>query len=136
MDFKTMDIATLTRGISGEGERFLEVFLREYAALFPGPLNPQCSLCLNRYLEHYKNYYIAMENPCRYRLHPEYENIPLEQGSNTLVNNMNITDAYAQKLLSRPNGTRYFARMPEPSDELPEIGLEGEDVFEDNSNAL
>lgn len=75
-----------------------------------------------------------MENPCRYRLRPEYENIPLEQGSNILVNNINITDAYAMKLLDRPNGTRYFSRMPEPSDDLPEVGLEGEDVFEDNSN--
>jgi len=127
MDFKTMDIATITRGVSGKGERFLEVFLREYNALFPGPLNPQCPLCLNRYLQQYKDYHKALENPCRYRLHPEYENIPLAQGSNTLVNNINITDALALALLTHPNGTRYFARMPEENIGDP---LETEDIFD------
>lgn len=54
-----------------------------------------------------------MENQCKYRLHPRYENIPLEFGSPVLVNNSNITDEYAQKLLEHKNGERYFSVIPE-----------------------
>lgn len=53
-----------------------------------------------------------MANTCNYRLHAKYENIPLEFGSPILVNNGNITDAFAQKLLQHKNGERYFAQMP------------------------
>lgn len=53
-----------------------------------------------------------MANTCNYRLHPRYENIPLEFGSPILVNNSNITDEYAQKLLEHNNGQRYFSQMP------------------------
>jgi|GEM_PF-5429355 len=114
MDFKNMDIATLTRGVSGKGERYLEVFLRAYTAIFPGPLNPQCPRCLNQYLQQYKNYITTMETTCRYRLHECYENIPLQEGSDILINNQNLTDAYALILLNQPNGVRYFAQMPQP----------------------
>ena len=53
-----------------------------------------------------------MANTCNYRLHAKYENIPLEFGSPILVNNGNITDEYAQKLLAHNNGERYFAQFP------------------------
>lgn len=55
-----------------------------------------------------------MANTSHYRLHAKYENIPLEFGSPILVNNGNITDAYAQQLLQHKNGERYFAQMPPP----------------------
>lgn len=53
-----------------------------------------------------------MQNKCKYRLHTKYENIPLEFGSPILVNNNNITDEYAEKLLTHKNGKRYFEQMP------------------------
>lgn len=112
MDFTSMDIATLSRGTTGEGVRYLELFLRDYAALWPGPVTPSCPRCLNQYLTRYKKHYKAMCNPCPYRLLTQYENIPLEFGSPILVNNENITDEYALALLSQPNGQRYFARTP------------------------
>ncbi len=68
MDFRNMTIATLTRGVSGEGERYLELFLRVYSALFPGPLNPQCPRCLNQYLQQYKNHMNATEPTANTRL--------------------------------------------------------------------
>lgn len=114
MDFSTIDIATLTRSVTGKGERYLELFLREYTALFPGPVNPGCPRCLNQYLTQYKKHLKAMQKTCRYRLHPKYENIPLEFGSPILVNNDNLTDDYALKLLEHPNGVLYFAQMPQP----------------------
>jgi len=108
-----MDIATLSRGLTGEGVRYLELFLREYTALFPGRVTPSCPRCLNEYLTRYKKHYNAMSNPCLYRLLPQYENIPLQFGSPILINNANITDAYAETLLGQPNGQRYFARTPQ-----------------------
>ena len=112
MDFSTMDIATVTRSVTGSGERYLELFLREYVSIFNEKVNPTCPKCLTEYLNRYKNHFKAMANTCNYRLHAKYENIPLEFGSPILVNNSNITDAYAQKLLQHKNGERYFALMP------------------------
>lgn len=64
-----------------------------------------------------------MENQCKYRLHPRYENIPLEFGSPILVNNSNITNEYAEKLLQHKNGERYFSTMPQKQTALiPETG--------------
>ncbi|MFL9845455.1 hypothetical protein [Flavobacterium rhizosphaerae] len=121
MDFKSMDIRTLTRSVTGEGVRYLEIFLREYTALFPGPVNPSCNKCLNEYLTKYKKHYSTMANTCKYRLHAKYENIPLGFGSSILVNNANITNEYAQKLLNKPNGQRFFAVIPEEESATQEI---------------
>ena len=112
MDFTTMDIAAITRNVTGNGERYLELFLREYVSIFKEKVNPACPKCLTEYLNRYKNHFKAMANTCNYRLHAKYENIPLEFGSPILVNNGNITDAYAKKLLEHKNGERYFAQLP------------------------
>ena len=112
MDFTTMDIATVTRSVTGNGERYLELFLREYVSLFNEKVSPSCPKCLTEYLNRYKNHFKTMANTSHYRLHAKYENIPLEFGSPILVNNGNITDEYALKLLEHKNGERYFAQMP------------------------
>lgn len=112
MDFTTMDIATVTRSVTGSGERYLELFLREYTSIFKEKVNPSCPKCLTEYLNRYKNHFNTMANTCNYRLHAKYENIPLEFGSPILVNNGNITDEYALKLLSHNNGQRYFEQIP------------------------
>ena len=114
MDFTTMDIATVTRSVTGSGERYLELFLKEYTSIFREKVNPSCPKCLTGYLNRYKNHFKTMANTCNYRLHPRYENIPLEFGSPILVNNSNITDEYAQKLLGHNNGQRYFSHIPKP----------------------
>ncbi len=108
-----MDIASLTRSVTGGGVRYLELFLREYVSIFSGPVNPSCPKCLTEYLERYKQHFKTMDNLSKYRLHARYENIPLEFGSPILVNNSNITDAYAEKLLEQENGRRYFLHIPE-----------------------
>lgn len=107
-----MDIATVTRSVTGSGERYLELFLREYTSIFKEKINPSCPKCLTEYLNRYKNHFNSMANTCNYRLHAKYENIPLEFGSPILVNNGNITDEYAQKLLAHNNGQRYFSHIP------------------------
>jgi hypothetical protein len=113
MDFTTMDIYTITTGTGSDGTRYLLHFMKEYTLLFKEKVNPGCAKCLNEYLMKYKKHFAAMENTCQYRLHAKYENIPLEFGSAILVNNGNITDEYAQKLLEQNNGSRYFAQIPQ-----------------------
>jgi hypothetical protein len=116
MDFKTMDMATLTRSVTGGGVLYLELFLKEYTSIFGGPVNPSCSTCLTTYLTKYQNHFKAMENTCYYRLHAKYENIPLQFGSPILVNNANMTNEYAEVLLQQPNGLRFFANVPPAQD--------------------
>lgn len=132
MDFKSMDIGTIIDGVGGDGVRYLETFLKEYTSLFSETVNPGCTKCLTQYLDKYKNHFKAMENTSKYRLHPKYEGIPLEFGSPILVNNGNITDEYAEKLLVQDNGVRYFEKMPEgkpakklvSKEEVPVLTLE------------
>lgn len=59
-----------------------------------------------------------MANTSQYRLHAQYENIPLEFGSPILVNNSNITDEYALILLQRPGAESLFTQMPTAEDEV------------------
>ncbi len=113
MDFSVMDTHTVATGKSSDGTRYLQLFLQEYTRLFNEPVNPGCHKCLTTYLNRYKNHFTDMSNTCNYRLHARYENIPLEFGSPVLVNNSNITDEYAEKLLLHKNGERYFAVLPQ-----------------------
>lgn len=107
-----MDAYTVATGKSSDGTRYLQLFLQEYVSVFNETVNPGCPKCLNTYLSRYKNHFNTMANTCNYRLHAKYENIPLEFGSPVLVNNANITDEYAEKLLQHKNGERYFAILP------------------------
>jgi len=113
MDFKTMNIDAITSGVNGDGIRYLQLFLQEYTSIFNETVNPGCNKCLNTYLNKYKLHFMKQENISGYVLHLKYENIPLEFGSPILVNNGNITKEYAKKLLSQPDGERYFEVIPE-----------------------
>jgi hypothetical protein len=126
MDFTTMDIQAITTGKGSGGTGYLQLFLQEYTKLFKQKVNPSCPRCLNDYLTRYKNHFKTMANTCKYRLHAKYENIPLEFGSQILVNNSNITDAYALKLLEQTNGQRYFAAMPDLNMSAEETGCKKE----------
>lgn len=112
MDFSLMDIRTVATGSRSDGTRYLQLFLQEYTTVFKEKVNPSCPKCLKMYHDRYKNYFKEMANTCKYRLHAKYENIPLEFGSPVLVNNSNITDEYAKKLLLHKNGERYFKTLP------------------------
>lgn len=111
-----MDIQTIAASRGSDGTGYLQSFLQEYTKIFKEKVNPACPRCLNDYLTRYKNYYKEMANTCNYRLHAKYENIPLEFGSQIMVNNGNITDQYAQKLLEQKNGERYFSILPLPAE--------------------
>lgn len=113
MNFLEMTIENIRGGKDASGVFYLESFLKEYTSIFPGKVNPGCSKCLTEYLNRYKNHFKKMENKCAYKLHKKYENIPLEFGSDIVVNNANITNELALKLLEHKNGARYFEIIPE-----------------------
>jgi len=116
LDFTKMDIAAVMSGVDPDGERYLSKFLKEYKSIFGGTVNPSCPKCLSDYLSKYKKAMaktvINAENS-GYKLLAKYENIPLEFGSPVLVNNTNLTDEYAEKLLKREHGEKLFSSIPE-----------------------
>ena len=120
-----MDYSTITTGVTGDGRKNLELFLQEYTSIFNEKVNPGCPKCLTSYIDRYKNHFAMKDNTSKYRLHLKYENIPLEFGSPILVNNGNITDEYAQKLLEQEDGKRFFSVIPEPTEpEAPKATAE------------
>lgn len=99
----------------------LKLFLQDYSKLFhTTTLNVSCQKCLQDYLTNYKNKINKMENPntSNYRLKQKYNNIPLEFGSNIFVNNNNITDEYAEKLLERYDAEKIFDVYPQPTENV------------------
>ena len=99
----------------------LKLFLQDYSKLFhTTTLNASCQKCLQDYLNNYKNKINKMQNPntSQYRLKEKYNNIPLEFGSNIFVNNNNITDKYAEKLLERYNAEKIFDVYPQPTENV------------------
>lgn len=108
-----MNISAILSGKAEDGTRYLSLFLKEYTELFSEKVNPSCHKCLNSYLEKYKNHFNMKKNESGYVLHAKYEGMPLEFGSQVFVNNNNITEEYAKKLLKQENGKRFFASMPE-----------------------
>jgi len=117
MEFQNMDINTIATGATADGVRYLQLFLSEYRSIFSEAVNPSCNKCLNNYLTKYKNYIMSKtnQNTSGYVLKAKYENMPLEFGSSILVNNTNITEEYALKLLEQDEGERFFASIPELS---------------------
>ena len=98
LELNTNDIVSK---IDANGVRYLELFLQDYTKLFNKKVNPSCSKCINNYLQEYKEKFMIMENKSNYILHKKREGLPLEFGSKIRVNNANITNEYAQKLIKK-----------------------------------
>jgi hypothetical protein len=62
-----------------------------------------------------------MENKSNYKLKEKYNGLPLEFGSNILVNNNNLTDEYAKKLLEKFEAEVIFEEFPTPGKQVKEI---------------
>lgn len=109
------NLENIIGGKTADNIPLLKLFLQDYSKLFhTSTLNASCQKCLQDYLNNYKNKINKMENPntSQYRLKQKYNNIPLEFGSNIFVNNNNITDEYAEKLLERYNAEKIFDVYP------------------------
>lgn len=85
-----------------DGVRLLQLFLIDYKKEFHvEKVNPSCRRCLNDYLKEYKSKFKIMDSTCKYVLHKKREGIQLGFGSSIFVNNKNITDSYAKKLIEK-----------------------------------
>lgn len=119
LDFTKIDTGTIASGIDSDGIPYLQKFLIEYTNLFGGKVNPGCPKCLAdyhaKYIRKMSENKISPENS-GFKLHAKYEGIPLEFGSQVMVTNANLTDAYAKILLSHEDGERFFAAYPDGFD--------------------
>lgn len=95
-------IENIISGKSADGVSLLELFLKDYAKEFNiSTLNANCKRCLKDYLDKYKSKKRRMDSNVKYILHKKREGIPLDFGSGIYVNNNNINDEYAKKLIRK-----------------------------------
>lgn len=132
LDYK---IESIVGGKSADGASLLELFLKDYAREFNiTTLNASCKKCLNNYLQNYKSKFRKMDSNCKYILHKKREGIQLEFGSSVFVNNNNITDEYAKKLIrkfEKAKGASFcmdYLFSKYPKEEIKEIEVVSEEV--------
>lgn len=132
LDYK---IENIVGGKSADGVSLLELFLKDYAKEFNiTTLNASCKKCLNTYLQNYKSKLKKMDSNCKYILHKKREGIQLEFGSSVFVNNNNITEKYAKKLIRKFKAVKgdefcmdyLFSKYPK--EEIKDIEVVSEEV--------
>lgn len=110
------DKKTIFEGKDEKGNRYLSQFLRDYKQVFPkAEINAGCGKCLEDYYTKLINHQAMKKGkPTHgYKLKAKFEGIPLHFGSQVLVTNANLTEAYAKELLKRKNGKNLFSKIPE-----------------------
>lgn len=101
-DWHKINIDVIVGGVAPDGASYLKSFLLDYKQEFHVEVvNPNCKKCLRDYQNEFIKKYGNMENTSQYRLHKKREGLQLEFGSSIFVNNKNITDKYAEKLIER-----------------------------------
>ena len=95
------EVNNIVSGVTADGVKYLELFLKDYTKEFNTKVNPSCNKCIADYLRKYKEKFQAMENSSNYQLHKKREHLQLEFGSNIRVSNANITNKYAETLIAR-----------------------------------
>lgn len=116
-DWREIEKPAILTGKDENGNRFLSQFLKDYNEIFqPQEINAGCQRCLDEYYTKTIKYLNTMQdkkNESGYVLKPKYEGIPLEFGSQTFVNNRNITREHGDKLLKgHPRGADLFEVVP------------------------
>lgn len=112
LQWENMTTEQIIGGVTPDGIRYLKLFLKDYSVKFN--VDNLCASCNNLIADYHKKYKIKIgetTNNCPYRLLDKYNGIQLEPCSNVFVNNSNITDELAEKLL-QTKGARVFAKMP------------------------
>lgn len=99
--WENYSIENIIGGKTADNISYLKLFLTDYSKLFSTKVNPGCKNCLQSYLQKYKSKIYEMQNDCEYRLQARYNGIPLKFGSSTFINNSNITNEFAEKLMER-----------------------------------
>lgn len=102
MQWHKIDTGTIVSGVDVNGVPYLKKFLIDYKSEFNVEVvNASCQKCIKNYHNEFKKKYGNMENNSNYILHKKREGLPLDFGSSIRVNNRNITDEYAERLIKR-----------------------------------
>lgn len=101
MDWQNIGLDLTLTGKDSKGERYLKQFLKDYTALTNEVVNAQCVKCLITYWNKYINLTTMSESKSKYKLHLKRQGLQLKFGSAVFVDNNNITDEYAEALISR-----------------------------------
>ncbi len=104
MNWSSKTLEQIVGGKNLDGSSMLQSFLKDYAKLTStllSSLQPGCPSCLSKYYREYTLKTQIMSNECNYVLQKRYNGLPLAFGSKVLLNNTNLTDEYAEQLISR-----------------------------------
>lgn len=130
MQWELYNIEYIISKKNANGVSLLGLFLKDYSKLFnTQTVNASCVKCLKKYHLNYIKKVIKMnnQNKSNYKLKEKYQNIPLTFGSNIFVNNDNITDEYALKLLDRyKEPSKIFSEYPKEVLDVQEKEIEVE----------
>lgn len=134
-----MQLSKIIGGKDSDGVAYLKLFLIDYKQEFNvETVNPSCKKCLADYHDKFIKKYSNMENTSNYRLHKKREGLQLEAGSSIFVNNRNITDKYAGKLIERFKKINPNFKMSDLFDIYPtdvnKINVVDEEIVNENIN--
>jgi len=102
LNWLDMNFEQVISGKTADNTRYLQLFLSDYYREFNNTtLNASCNKCIKDYLRKYKLKFNNMDNNCDYVLHSKRQGLQLEFGSSVFVNNINITNEYALRLIER-----------------------------------
>lgn len=125
MQWELYNIEYIISKKDANGVSLLGLFLKDYSKLFNTQnINASCVKCLKKYHSNYIKKVTKMQdqNKSNYKLKEKYQNIPLVFGSNIFVNNDNITDEYAIKLLERyKDCSKIFSEYPKEVVEVVDV---------------
>lgn len=112
-NWEQFNIDTVFAASNGEGVRYLGLFLKDYREVFGGTVNAGCKRCINNYLQKFKSYMKTKKpnSESQYVLKPKYEGLQIGL-TGVFVNNKNITDDLAKKLLKVHAPEKIFAKYP------------------------
>lgn len=107
--------------VDASGNRLISAFAKDYKSVFGLDICPNCNDFQIKFQNFLKQIDIMSKSKSKnsgYVLKKKYQNIPLGFGSPIYVNNDNMTDEYAQRLLkNHPRGKDLFHHIPDRNDE-------------------
>lgn len=116
INWRDMDKVAVMQGIDQNGNRYLNQFLKDYSDTFGvKDINAGCSRCLDEYWNRFRKHQNTMKKVKNsgYKLKAKFEGIPLEFGSQIQVDNGNLSDEYAKKLIADHKlGEDLFDELP------------------------
>lgn len=130
-EWHKINIGLIIGGIAPDGFPYLKYFLIDYKQEFSvEKVNPNCQKCLVDYHNQFIKKYGDMENTSNYRLHKKREGLQLAFGSSIFVNNKNITDDYAEKLIQKFSSLNPDFKLDDLFDKFPDQKKEIEKIHQ------